>query len=355
MSEKWKDIGTLLLEYRLIKEGDIKEGMKLQKETGVRLGEALVQLGKVTMEDIDWVLSKQLDIPYVIVEDITPEAELLWKFPREFLIETRILPLYETEDQISIVTEDPFNETAFEFIKVKFSKKISISTGSGSKIEDILKNAFNKTVFPDLVSSIEGIIEKIRETSFYRIDFLLGENSCSIHVFGFGILKYMQTMNGNFTSGDIFRAFDNLNIYFLYEESVTSNRTFVAISPMLNKRDISAFPAIAGKYGLFFPDDVVFSDADSHGLTHFFHLDTPLPGYKYFSTKTDVYGFESSVYVIDAAPKEFKDYYVDIYVPEKCPSCNGSGCELCKDLGYTFKEVEGVYSSDDLNKIMKEG
>ncbi len=355
MSEAWKDIGTLLLEFRLIDEDDLNEGIKLQQKTGLRLGEVLVELGRVTMEDIDWVLSKQLDIPFVIVEDITPDAELLSKFPRDFLIENRMLPLYETDDQMSVVTEDPFNETAIAFIKEKFSKTINISTGSGSKIENILKNTFKKTVYPDLVSAIEGIIEKINETSFYRIDFLLGENSCSMHVFGFGILKYMLTLNGNFTSGDIFRAFDSLNIHFLYEESVTSNRTFVAISPLLNKRDIGSFPAIAGKYGLFFPDDVVFSDTYSHGLTHFFRLDAPLHGYKYFSTKTNDYNFKSSVYVIDAAPKDFEDYYVDIYIPQKCSSCNGDGCEVCKDLGYTFKEMEGTFSSADISKIIKEG
>jgi hypothetical protein len=83
MSNTWKDIGTLLLEYGLIAEKDLTEGVKLQKETGLRLGEALVQLGKISMEDIDWVLSKQLDIPFVIVEDISPNYELLNKFQKD--------------------------------------------------------------------------------------------------------------------------------------------------------------------------------------------------------------------------------------------------------------------------------
>jgi len=89
MTNKWKDIGTLLLEYGLITDNDLKEGVKLQKETGLRLGEALAKLGKISMEDIDWVLSKQLDIPFVIVEDITPNYDLLSRFRKEFLIETR--------------------------------------------------------------------------------------------------------------------------------------------------------------------------------------------------------------------------------------------------------------------------
>ena len=136
-------------------------GVPVRRKSGDRLGEALVKLGKVTMEDIDWVLSKQLDIPFVIVEDVTPDSELIWKFPRDFLIENRILPLFETEEMISVATEDPFNEPALVFLREKYGKSIQVSTGSGSKIEEVLKNTFKKTVFPELLESIEGVIDKI--------------------------------------------------------------------------------------------------------------------------------------------------------------------------------------------------
>ena len=64
MSDKWKDLGTLLLEFGLLTDNDLEEGIKLQKETGLRLGEALVKLGKTSMEDIDWVPEQAAQYPF---------------------------------------------------------------------------------------------------------------------------------------------------------------------------------------------------------------------------------------------------------------------------------------------------
>ncbi len=352
---EWESIGKLLLEYGLTNNDDLREGLEMQKETGIRLGEALVKLGKVSMEDINWALSKQLDIPFVIVENIIANDELLGKFQKKFLIENRILPLHETDDQISIVTEDPFNDAAIDVIRDSVNKKVNISTGSGRKIEELLKNVYQKVALPELIASLESITERIKETSFYRIDFLLGKKSCKINIFGSGILRNITAIQGTFTKEDIFRTFDNLNIPFLYDKSFTDNTIFLATYPLVNRLDITGMPAIIGKYGLYLPDDITFSDTDSYGLSHFFRFDNPVQGYRYFLTKRNTFAFEKSTYVVDAAPIDFKNHYIKVCIPEKCLSCNGTGCQACKDLGYKFSEIEGVYSSGDLNERLKEG
>jgi len=350
----WKDIGTLLLEYGLINTDDLKEGLKIKAQSGLRLGEALVKLGKVSMEDIDWVLSKQLDIPYVIVDDINVNVEILGKFPKEFLIENRALPLYETDDQISIVIEDPFNKAAIAYIEESFGKKVSLSTGSGSKIEELLKRTFHKVGLPDLIEAVNGCIEKIRETSFYRIDFLMAEHSCRISVFGSGILKHLMEIKGHYTNDDIFRAFDHLGVHFLYEQSFSNNRRFVAVFPLENRIGIKKMPAVIGGYGLFLPEGDIFSDAHVYGFSHVFPLGKPIHGYPYLATKGKQSSFDHFIYVIDAAPAEFRNYYVHTYLPRTCRSCGGSGCMACRDLGYEYKKIDGVYSSDDINNMLKE-
>lgn len=352
---KWIHLGELMLQYGMISREDLEEGMKHKEETKLRLGEALVKLGKVTTEDIDYILSKQLDIPFVIVEDISPNVELLEKFQEEFLIVNRILPLYETDEHISIVIEDPFNSVAINYIRESFEKEVNLATGNSRKIEEILKKTFNKTGLPVLVNSIKNIIEKIRETSFYRIDFLISENACALYVFGFGILKKMDIVKGRFSNDDVFRALDDLGVPFIYEESVNNGRWFVAVYPLAKDKKIEIFPAIVGAYGLFLPDAVTFTDAHVHGADKTFFLEDPLPGYCYLLTKRKNIEFDKLVYTIDAAPDEFKDYYVRLFAPGECASCNGSGCELCNYLGYIFRKIEGIYSSTDLNKELREG
>ena len=351
---KWKDLGTLLLEYGLLNDADVEEGLRLHKESGLRLGEALVKLGKISMEEIEWVLSKQLDIPFVIIDDINVNIDLLKKFENEFLIENRILPLYESDDQVSIVMEDPFNKTAVSFIEDHFGKHVSLSTGSGSKIEELLRQTFKKVGPPELIDSIKTIIEKIKDTSFYRIDFLLAEHSCRINVFGAGILINLQEIIGHYNNEDVFRAFNELDIHFLYEQSFSINRRFVAVYPLINSIDMVKLPAVIGMYGLFLPDETIFSDAHVYGFASVFPLAKPVHGYPYLSTAGKDLTYEKCIYVVDAAPAEFKEFYVNTYSPKTCTSCQGTGCETCHDLGYRFNKIEGIYSSDELKERMSE-
>ncbi len=354
MSIKWTDLGTLLLQYGMISAEDLKEGLAFQKRSRSRLGEALVKLGKVTMEDIDWILSKQLDIPFVIVEDVTPNIELLGKFKRDFLIQNRVLPLYETEDHISIVIEDPFNDSVIDLIEKDIGKEVSISTGSGSRIEELLKRTFNKVGLPVLVDVIKDVTERIKETSFYRIDIFLVESTCEVGVFGFGIKKSIHAVKGHFSSEDVFRALGDLGIPFLYEQSFSNGSKFLAVYPLMQEGELKSYPAIIGEYGLCNPESTSFTDAHVYGAHNIFPLAHPMAGYPYLVTKKAGHGYAQSVYTIDAAPDEFEESYVRLYAPVMCSSCKGEGCKKCKELGYVFTRIEGMFSSDDLNEKLKE-
>ena len=351
----WKDLGTLLQEYGLITRSDLEEGLKHQKETaGLRLGEALVQLGKISTDDIEWVLSKQLDVPFVIVDDVTVNPDLLYKFPRSFLIDNRVLPLFETEDRVSVVMEDPFNKEAIKVIRDSFGKEVEISTGSGRKIEEILRKCFNKVGLPELIDVISAAIERIKGTSFYRMDFLLEEHSCRINVFGAGLLREIATVKGQYRDDDIFRAFDGLDIPLLFEQAAGNQKGFLAVYPLQGDVKDLRMPAIIGEYGLVLPGGTSFSDAHVSGASTLYSLPSPLDGYPYIATQKRIYPGENVIYTVDAAPKEFEHHYVRTVIPAKCPSCRGGGCPSCRDLGYRFSKLEGVYSADELRERLKE-
>jgi len=350
----WKDIGTLLLEYGLITDNDLKEGIRHQEKTGLRLGEALAKLGKVTMEDIDYVLSKQLDIPFVIVDDINVNPDLLSKFDKIFLLQNKVLPLHESDDQISIALEDPFNRSAIDTVSDIARKKVNVSTGNGEKIEDLLRVSFEKVGIPELVTSIEEIIGKIRDTSFYRIDIFLDENECTINVFGGGIIKELMKVKGTFSKDDVFKSFDSLDISILYDLAFSESSTFLAIYPLTNRMALTGYPVIVGCYGLYLPESISFTDANVYRMSHLLHSDNPPRGYPFLATKTDMPDYDMIINTVDSMPQDSAECYVNVYIPDVCTACNGQGCSSCRDLGYEFNKMEGIYSANDIRKRMKE-
>ncbi|MDA8169959.1 MAG: hypothetical protein M0Z59_09755 [Nitrospiraceae bacterium] len=355
METRKKSIGRLLVEYGLISEADLEEGLTSQKETGLRLGETLVRLGKIKMEDIEWILSKQLDIPFVIIDDAGIDPELIKKFPRDFLLENRILPVLETDGEVAIVTDDPFNSPAFEHIKSRLRKEVKLSAGSGRQIEDILSRFFSgDRGAPQLVSWLESLLPGLEGTSFYRLDFILREDRFDVNLYGLGVLKELfASVEGALKKEDVFKAFDALEVPFLYEERLNGReKTFLAVYPLSGGGPMEPnFPLVAGSYGLYRPGGVVFTDASAWGAQDVFHSGGPVPGYPYIAVKRQCAGCGRVVYTPDTVPPGFANYYVSASVPSVCAACGGAGCGGCGMLGYEFERMEGFYSSADLDKI----
>jgi type IV pilus assembly protein PilB len=353
--EKRKNIGELLIEYGKISEKDLEEALKLQKEFKLRVGETLIKLGKITHDDIEWVLSKQLDIPFVIVEDVSLDHILLFKFQKYFLMKNRILPLYETDDEIAIATDDPLNKEALDVITKISGKKINLSSGNGEKIEEILTQFYRKDSVSGLREKIRDVIEKIKGTSFYRIDFICRENNCEISVFGYNILKNIVSINDTFKKEHVFKVFDSLDISFLYDEYSNGKTVFLSIYPMINKIEDIHFPAILGVYGLFLPEYIMFADSLSTALPSVLPSEKPVKPYPFLSTKKKDLSYERTIFTIDSAPEHFRDFYVQLSVPRLCDICNGLGCVTCNDLGYLFtKMIDGIYSSEQFNTKVNE-
>ena len=60
-----RSIGALLIDSGKLSAEDAEAVLRLQKEKGLRFGEAAIQLGFITQADIDRALSQQFDYPYL--------------------------------------------------------------------------------------------------------------------------------------------------------------------------------------------------------------------------------------------------------------------------------------------------
>jgi type IV pilus assembly protein PilB len=124
---KERMLGDILRQYQIISETDVNAALEKQQRSGCRFGEALVQLGIVTQEDIDWALSNQLNLPYVRLKQAMIDSEATALVPATLARKFNLIPLIRTGDELQIAMADPLNDEAVEAVAQATGCQVSLS------------------------------------------------------------------------------------------------------------------------------------------------------------------------------------------------------------------------------------
>ena len=147
MTEKVKkgSIGDILFSSQIITESDIARALEEQKRSGARFGEALVNLGIVAQEDIDWAISNQLNLPYIRLkkEMIDPEATAL--VPAELARAYNLIPLICAGGELHIAIADPLNSAAVEAVENQTGLRVSLSVALIREIRQMIDEWYGPT------------------------------------------------------------------------------------------------------------------------------------------------------------------------------------------------------------------
>ena len=95
---KRKELGHLLVEQGFLKEQQLTLALTFQKQTGKPLGEVLVELGLVGVEDVTRARASQVDAAYVAMDDVALDKEVLALVPAAVAHKYALLPIGKTAD-----------------------------------------------------------------------------------------------------------------------------------------------------------------------------------------------------------------------------------------------------------------
>jgi type IV pilus assembly protein PilB len=125
--KKKGSLGYILSTSRIITEADIQAALEEQAHSGCRLGEALVKLGLISQEDVDWALSNQLDIPYIRLKRELIDPAAIGLIPADMARRFACIPLFQAGDELNIALADPVNRFAIESVELQTGLRVSIS------------------------------------------------------------------------------------------------------------------------------------------------------------------------------------------------------------------------------------
>jgi len=127
---------AFLLEHSSLKSADLKRAQNYQEQHGGDLVTLLVRLGLVSERDVAEAESGLLQLPLVRTPDLPDEAPELPDVSLRFLKQNLILPVAESNGDLTVVMANPRDEFARRALSMASGKNIITQVGIASEIEN---------------------------------------------------------------------------------------------------------------------------------------------------------------------------------------------------------------------------
>lgn len=130
------------MSFGRISEDDVAKAIEYQKDNGGYFGEALLAMGFVSQDELEFGLANQFDLPYVFpdADSIDPEAAAL--VSPEWALAHLSLPIMRTEDTLTVVVDSPFKSQAVDLLAAQTDLEIQLALASSNKIRELIRQVY---------------------------------------------------------------------------------------------------------------------------------------------------------------------------------------------------------------------
>src|SRR6266540_1342056 len=144
MNAKKKRIGEMLLEAGIIDETQLKAALGHQRQWGVRLGQALVDLKLATEADIVRALSLKFGFEVAKLDALEPygHEQALKLFTREFTVRNNVFPIWADMANVTVAMSDPTNLAVADEIRFRTGRRVKVCIGGDREIAEALKGPY---------------------------------------------------------------------------------------------------------------------------------------------------------------------------------------------------------------------
>src|SRR5262245_38062108 len=125
--EKQYRLGDILVETNVISETQLQLGVDHHRRSGLRLGDALLQLGFVNEEMLKLALCTQLDVTFVDLDRFSMDRALASLLPKAFAQQHRVLPVARIDDALTIGLADPTDGWIAEHIEAMTGSPVALA------------------------------------------------------------------------------------------------------------------------------------------------------------------------------------------------------------------------------------
>lgn len=140
-----KRIGDALIDAGVISAPQLKEALAFMRTRGMRLGEALIEMGFIGERDILQSLSIQLGIPTVLDEELIVDPSVVHEIPYAIARKYTVIPLEIKNGRLMVATFDPLDITIIDDLESRAKKPVALILASSIRINEAIDRYYSGT------------------------------------------------------------------------------------------------------------------------------------------------------------------------------------------------------------------
>jgi hypothetical protein len=138
------DIGSMLLEKKLINKVQLQECLDQQKIKGGYLSQHLVEAGYIKDTDFTTCLTCQYGYCYLPLKSYSIEDAAINAIPPEYAYNYCVIPIEKTDKILTVVMADPLNKGVIEMLRRVSHCEIVIFISSRSEVKQTIEKCYGK-------------------------------------------------------------------------------------------------------------------------------------------------------------------------------------------------------------------
>ncbi len=138
-------LGDLLVQNKLIDDGQLQSALSEQRKTGRKLGATLVSMGLVKENQLLELLSQHLKVPLINLSDYKVNPNAVRLLPEIQARRYRALVLEDKGDFLLVGMSDPADINAVDDLNAKLPKPIEVAVVSEQQLFEAYENFYRKT------------------------------------------------------------------------------------------------------------------------------------------------------------------------------------------------------------------
>jgi Type II secretion system (T2SS), protein E, N-terminal domain len=185
-----KRLGEMLMEAGIIDETQLRSALGHQRQWGVRLGQALVDLKLATEADIVRALSVKFGFPVARVGTLEPYGleQALKLLPREFAVRHNVFPMAADTATLTVAMSDPTNLSVVDEISFRTGRRVKVCIGGDREVAGAVR-----THYPTADGEVEAIA--------LDLDLDEGQSEAVFDPFGGGSKDALEAFFGHGSQG----------------------------------------------------------------------------------------------------------------------------------------------------------